>query len=249
MMPSVSVIIPAYNCEKDICVTLDSLLAQTYKDWQAIVVVAPSDDNTLDAVRQYSWDRRILVVVETEKTNVATARNDGLYLATGRYVSFLDAGDWWVKAKLSCCIYLIADTGISWCYHHMIIHEGGSERLWAERPGQSVGIEGLHTVVVRREVLDEIKNTWGYVFNEKMNRADDADLVLRLRNYPSVQIPIPLSHCYVNPKGLTATTTRTQNTVQVISMAIRNGAWFLIPYHVKNYLLYYPVLLKRRYLD
>jgi glycosyltransferase involved in cell wall biosynthesis len=162
MMPSVSIIIPAYNCEKDIGVTLDSLLAQTYKDWQAVVVVAPSDDNTLEAVRRYSWDRRIFVVVETEKSNVATARNDGIYLATGRYVAFLDAGDWWVKAKLSCCVYLLADTSIPWCYHHMIIHEGSSEKLWAERPGQSVGIEGLHTVFVRRDVLDEIKNESGF---------------------------------------------------------------------------------------
>lgn len=93
-MPKVSVIVPSYNLGKYLPETLESLLAQTFRDWECLLVENGSSDNSLDIVHACcARDRRFVPVVFEQNQGVAAARNRGLELAEGEYVLFLDADD------------------------------------------------------------------------------------------------------------------------------------------------------------
>ncbi len=97
-MPKISVIIPAYNAEKTIKRTIESVLNQTFTDFEIIVINSSSSDLTEDIVNSIQ-DARISVFTYP-KANVAVNRNRGLKYASGEYLSFLDADDLWTPDKL-----------------------------------------------------------------------------------------------------------------------------------------------------
>jgi glycosyltransferase involved in cell wall biosynthesis len=97
-MPEVSVVIPAYNAEATLAETLGSVLAQTFADFEVIVVDDGSSDGT-PAVAAATGDGRVRVV-SVENGGVARARNRGIHEAAGEFVAFLDADDLWRPSKL-----------------------------------------------------------------------------------------------------------------------------------------------------
>jgi teichuronic acid biosynthesis glycosyltransferase TuaG len=97
----VSIIIPAYNCEKFIGLTLDSVIFQTYNNWEAIIVDDCSTDNTARVIKEYiSKDSRIKYFRLEKNSGAAMSRNKAIDIATGRYIAFLDSDDIWVPEKL-----------------------------------------------------------------------------------------------------------------------------------------------------
>src|SRR5688572_21897696 len=87
----VSVIIPAYNAALYIGETIQSILAQTYADWEIIIINDGSTDNTPEILKKHT-DKRISVI-NRENGGVASARNEGLLKSKGEYVVFFDADD------------------------------------------------------------------------------------------------------------------------------------------------------------
>jgi glycosyltransferase involved in cell wall biosynthesis len=87
----VSIIMPAYNTELYIASAIESVLHQTWKNWELIIIENASTDNTLKVIHQFT-DSRINVIVSAIK-GVSAARNIGLEQATGEYICFLDADD------------------------------------------------------------------------------------------------------------------------------------------------------------
>jgi len=103
----VSVLIPTYNREKLLPRAIDSVINQTYKNWELIIVDDRSTDNTKKLVEQYiNGDKRIKYVVNKHKKGPAGARNQGLELAKGKYIAFLDSDDEWLRHHLEDCICL-----------------------------------------------------------------------------------------------------------------------------------------------
>jgi glycosyltransferase involved in cell wall biosynthesis len=96
-MPEISVIIPAYNAGRTIAAALASVFAQTYRDFEVIVVDDGSSDDT--ALRLAEWSDR-LVVISQPNAGPARARNEAIARARGRLVAFLDADDVWLPRKL-----------------------------------------------------------------------------------------------------------------------------------------------------
>lgn len=97
----VSIIMPAYNAEKYISESIKSVLAQTYRNWELIVVDDCSNDGTINIIKQYQMlDNRIRVIYLKCNAGVANARNVGMELAQGRYIAFLDSDDLWLDIKL-----------------------------------------------------------------------------------------------------------------------------------------------------
>lgn len=97
----VSIITPAYNCEKFISETIESVLAQTYNNWEMIIVNDKSNDNTENIIREYAEkDNRIRLINLTENSGAAVARNTAIENARGRFIAFLDSDDRWKKDKL-----------------------------------------------------------------------------------------------------------------------------------------------------
>jgi glycosyltransferase involved in cell wall biosynthesis len=97
-VPEVSVIIPAYNASRTIGTTIESVLAQTFTDFELLVIDDGSQDDTADVVSSVA-DPRVRCI-STENGGVSVARNRGLDLAAGSYVAFLDADDAWRPTKL-----------------------------------------------------------------------------------------------------------------------------------------------------
>jgi glycosyltransferase involved in cell wall biosynthesis len=98
-MPRVSVVIPTYNRGELLRETIDSVLAQTYHDFEIIVVDDGSTDNTAQLLTRYQDDVR-LVYRAHKNCGVAATRNHGIRLARGEFLAFLDSDDRWLPQKL-----------------------------------------------------------------------------------------------------------------------------------------------------
>lgn len=100
----VSIVIPAYNAAKYICQSLDSVLSQTYRDFEIIVVDDGSIDNTKEVLKPYFGQIRYIY---KPNGGPASARNTGINNAKGEYIAFLDADDLWLPEKLELQIELL----------------------------------------------------------------------------------------------------------------------------------------------
>ena len=96
-MPKVSIIIPTYNREEFITETINSVLNQTYKDFEIIVVDDGSTDNTKQKLEPF---KSRIKLIEQKNSERAVARNNGVKNSSGEYIAFLDSDDLWIKNKL-----------------------------------------------------------------------------------------------------------------------------------------------------
>lgn len=97
----VSIITPAFNCEKYIAQTIESVIQQTYTNWEMIIVNDHSTDNTANIIKEYQQrDSRIKLIDLRENAGAAVARNTAMDSAKGRYIAFLDSDDLWKSNKL-----------------------------------------------------------------------------------------------------------------------------------------------------
>ena len=116
-MPLVSIIIPTFNAEQFIAETIQSVLNQTYTDFEIIVVDDKSTDNTVNIIREISCLDSRLTLIELYKNygGPAGPRNIGVSKAVGKWICFLDADDLWHPAKLSVQIASLEKTGAVFC--------------------------------------------------------------------------------------------------------------------------------------
>ena len=103
-MPKVSVIIPTYNREEFITETINSVLNQTYKDFEIIVVDDGSTDNTKQKLESFKLKIKL---IEQKNSERAIARNNGVRNSKGEYLAFLDSDDVWIKNKLEKQVELL----------------------------------------------------------------------------------------------------------------------------------------------
>lgn len=97
----VSIITPTYNCGKFIAETIETVLAQTYTDWEMIIVDDVSTDDTEVIVKEYMLkDQRIKYKKLDLNSGAAVARTTAMQLAEGQYMAFLDSDDLWANDKL-----------------------------------------------------------------------------------------------------------------------------------------------------
>lgn len=97
----VSIITPVYACEQYIGQTINSVLAQSYPNWEMILVDDCTPDSSAEIIKQYqASDPRIKYVKLQQNSGAAVARNTGLEVAQGRYIAYLDADDIWLPNKL-----------------------------------------------------------------------------------------------------------------------------------------------------
>ena len=96
----VSIIVPVYNAEKFLSDTINTVLKQTYNNWELILINDCSNDNSKEIYNKYNKDERIIWCDQEKNGGAALARNKGIDLAKGQYLCFLDADDLWDKDKL-----------------------------------------------------------------------------------------------------------------------------------------------------
>ena len=108
--PLISIIMAAYNVEKTIGTAIDSVLAQTYANWELLVINDCSSDNTVSVVRSYT-DQRVHLLNNEKNSGVSVSRKRGMEAARGEWIAVLDSDDAWTADKLEKQIKLAGETG------------------------------------------------------------------------------------------------------------------------------------------
>ncbi|MBS0475546.1 MAG: glycosyltransferase family 2 protein [Proteobacteria bacterium] len=184
--PAVSVVIPAYNAAWCVSRAIDSVLAQTFDDFELIVADDGSTDDTRVVLQSYGDRVRI---VGKPNGGLSSARNAGIDAARGRYVAFLDADDWWLPEKLARQVELMtAHTDLVFCSTAARIESPDGERLgeWACASSPLPTLEAIFAtnahvagsgsaVMARR---DAFSRTGG--FDESLRSLEDIDMWMRL---------------------------------------------------------------------
>lgn len=123
----VSIITPLYNCEKFIRDTINSVKAQTYKNWEMLLIDDCSSDSSVGIVKNYmEKDKRIKLIRLTKNSGPVVARNTGINKAEGEYIAFLDSDDMWASDKLTRQIGFMEENnvGFTYTYYEKIDEEG-----------------------------------------------------------------------------------------------------------------------------
>lgn len=193
--PKVSVIISAYNMAAYTAQAIESVLAQTFKDYELIVVDDGSTDNTRAVVNKYGEKVRYFY---KKNGGVASARNYGLGLSRGQYIALLDCDDLWLPDKLAETMKgFINNTGLVYTNGYFIDSLGMITGSYQAPKISGPAINRLlvmnfilnPSVVIKKECFERLG-----LFNEALFFAADWDMWLRIaEKYELCHIPAPLS--------------------------------------------------------
>lgn len=211
MNPLVSVIIPTYNRAIYVVEAIESVLAQTYKDFEIIVVDDGSTDDTKKVLEPYM---NRIVYIHQKNQKQAAARNTGIHRATGQYIAFLDSDDLWLPKKLEVQVdYMEAHPEIGMAHTGFLLQEespsGTILKEWPytkQWPSGNIFLElflepmvNTSTVLARRECFDAAG-----LFDPQLNWAEDYHMWWRIaRNFPIGYIDKPLEIKRVHNTNLT----------------------------------------------
>lgn len=113
----VSIITPSYNSSEFISNTINSVLSQTFQNWELIIIDDCSQDNSIQVITKWcETDNRIQLIQLTENSGAAVARNKGIEVAGGRYIAFLDSDDIWLPNKLEKQLKFMQDNQYSFTF-------------------------------------------------------------------------------------------------------------------------------------
>ncbi|MEM3407746.1 MAG: glycosyltransferase [Nitrososphaerota archaeon] len=188
--PLVSVIIPTYNRAWLLSKAVESVLNQSYQNFEVIIIDDCSEDDTKNLVKKFK-DRRIRYIRHRKRKGAAAARNTGIKAAKGNYIAFQDSDDYWHPKKLEKQMrtFLNAphDLGVVYTSFWRI---DGNKKVYYPRPHikpkegylhevlLKTNFIGLSTAVVKRKCFEKAG-----VFDEDLPRQQDWDLWLRISKY------------------------------------------------------------------
>lgn len=239
--PVVSAVIPAYNASLFLPEAIESVLSQTFTNFELLVVDDGSTDNTASIVKQYSQkDSRVKLFSQTNQ-GVSFSRNLGVELAQSKYVAFLDADDRWLPDKLAAHVEYLENNpqvGISFSRVKFIGSDGqftgqiSTGRLTNIQPEHLLYENPTTTTsnwVVRREVFQEFGG-----FDQQMSYSEDLDFLLRVRLSQKWQVEgiDQVLICYrTNSKGLSSELSRMDEGWNLLVNKARNHAPQLVNQH------------------
>lgn len=117
MYGKVSIIMPNYNCEKFLEETINSVINQTYQNWELLIVDDCSTDKSVEIIKGYcNKDDRIKLFINEKNSGAAASRNWALREATGKWIAFLDSDDLWLSEKLEKQLAFMVNNGYSFSF-------------------------------------------------------------------------------------------------------------------------------------
>jgi teichuronic acid biosynthesis glycosyltransferase TuaG len=127
MQPEITIITPIYNAEDFLADSLDSILNQSYQNWEAILINDNSTDGSLEIAKRFvRSDPRFKIINKTVSEGAARARNAGIKQAKGRFIAFLDSDDIWNPTKLEKQIDFMKKNEITFSFsNYHFINEAG----------------------------------------------------------------------------------------------------------------------------
>jgi glycosyltransferase involved in cell wall biosynthesis len=205
--PLVSIIMPAYNAEKTIVESIESVLRQTYINWELIVVNDGSKDRTSAVVWAINDER--VRLIEQENGCVANARNNGINNSKGEYIAFLDSDDLWVEDKLERQIGVLVGGKHKMCFSKTWCFRENSNQISDCFVNVPLDFDDrdkiliydfipILTVLLAKDVLDEVGH-----FDETLRGVEDWDMWIRvLQKYEAIYLDEFLAKYRISSSGL-----------------------------------------------
>lgn len=207
---SVSVVIPYYNSEDTIIRALESVINQTYRDFEIILIDDGSYDSSYKKVEEFISSHRDFKIKNLHQENYgpSKARNLGVKYAEGEYIAFLDSDDSWDRNKLDIQMEYLKknrDIAILGSDHNIVIENKVYKK--SKDTGEFIEV-GFYkklfknyfaapTVIIKKEAFEDVGG-----FNEAQRYAEDPLLYSKiLRKYKGGKIQSPLVNIYKNPYG------------------------------------------------
>lgn len=166
--PLVSIITPNYNCSRFIVETIESVLAQTYTNWEMIIVDDCSSDGSYEIALEYEkQDSRIKVLKNAKNSGAAVSRNLALNMVQGEYISFLDSDDLWEREKLEKQLDFMVNNNCDFSYtiYDLIDEESKKMNKEVRIPKKLSYLKYLHhcytgclTVIYKKEIANDTRS-------------------------------------------------------------------------------------------
>jgi len=188
--PKVSVLLPTYNGAKFIAVSIESVLSQSFRDFELMVIDDGSTDTTAEIVKKFSdKDERVVFISNESNLGIQKTLNRGLQIAKGEYIARIDDDDQWSETgKLESQVkfldadsdYMLVGTGV------IVVDENRKELFRFLEPGSDEDIRNrilfkscfMHSAVLFRK--DAVLKLGGYSEDESVRHVEDYELWLRL---------------------------------------------------------------------
>ena len=186
--PLVTVVTPAYNVAKYVGETVDSVLRQTFRDFEYLVIDDGSVDNSADVVKAHVGDDPRFRLVQGEHRGLSAARNAGIREAKGEYIAFLDGDDRWhpkfLERQLQLIQSLPPDVGVVFCRSRLVLENGTLVFLQWQRAGRYDFDDFLvngnparngSSLLIRKSCFADVGG-----FDEDLRYIEDLDMWLRI---------------------------------------------------------------------
>lgn len=221
-----SIVVPAYNAAKTLPETIEALLAQTYDNFEIVIVDDGSTDETIEISNRYAQRENVRVVHQRNR-GLAGARNSGIHAAAGAYIGLCDADDIWAPEKLARHVaHLRANPVVGLSYSGSTLIDNAGIPIGQTQTPKLTGVTPAHVfkrnpigngsaVVVRRDVFEdiayrpkhELERDW--YFDETFRQSEDIECWTRIALTTAWEfegIKGLLTQYRINPDGLSAST-------------------------------------------
>ncbi len=242
--PTVSVITPAFNSEKTIVGTIESVLDQTYQDYEMVIVDDCSTDRTVEIVQTYvTKDDRIRLIQLEQNSGAAVARNTAMREAKGRYIAFLDSDDQWFPEKLEQQLAFMQENDYAFTFTKYVrMDEQGKLTEHVSKAPESVGYHDLmkHCVIGCLTVMIDREKV-GYQEMENIRRRQDYAYWLKLTKqgyraygYPEVLAKYRLGHNTVSSNKLKAAKGQWYVYRNIENQNVLKSSYYFVHYALKG---------------
>jgi len=222
-MITVSIIMPVYNVEQYIEQAIQSVLKQSFYDFELLIIDDGSEDNSIERAKTFKDDR--IKIIRQKNRGLAGARNTGIRNASGDLIAFLDSDDYWHPEKLMRLVSLMQSDqtcGVSFS-SSLFVDDNGQSLNRIQKPARTNNFDPSYIFtrnpigngsapIIRREILHEIEFTtddrpYRQYFDETLRQSEDVECWTRIALFTQtrfVYVDEPLTFYRVNASGLSA---------------------------------------------
>ena len=191
--PEVSVLVPVYNVEKYIEKCIQSILEQSFKDFELIVVDDASLDGSMDIVSKYAdQDKRIRIIRKAHNEGLMSARQTGYLNAVGKYIIFCDSDDYLPKNSIEILYNSIANTFFDIVFADYIRKDRYGERIFKRTSTEFSTIEDVLKGLVTRKIKTYL---WGCIFDSRLFVNNYQTIKKQTINEDFILLTQILNHC------------------------------------------------------
>ena len=186
MNEKVSIIMPVYNGEKFLREAIESIVSQTFTDFEFIIINDGSTDNSLLLIKQYAEKDKRIKIIDQNNQGVSTSRNNGIKNSIGKYVAFIDCDDLWLSEKLEIqleCFKKDKDLKICGTWGRVIDIAGNEIKKFEYPPltDKEIKIKSIYkypfitsSLIIKKEILNMYE-----LFNPKIKLAEDYEFMTK----------------------------------------------------------------------